>query len=333
MSDIIEKFQFLERVPIKPQFLQKSIQKNIFVNLTQLADFPLKRISAMILPYSFPESVFPLGFDEIRYGNNPIEDTTVRESIKGVFDEVLSKTSKELHPLDARLAYLFFKNIHFRSQNGVWHDAEGLFDNIVPPIISGLDEDEEATEEDWHKATVESWSEKISSPIKTEYNILSLPQLWLPPKFGDTELHIAVKSILKNLHDSKVHLSDLHWRTLEEIVAEILHDIGLQVTITERSHDGGRDVIARGELIPGEPTLLAVEVKHRHVVPVTELRQSMWANRHFPALLFVTSGRFSAGVYKEHKEKDGKLRLFLKDGQGLSQWIDQYVRRNYNDPM
>ncbi len=61
------------------------------------------------------------------------------------------------------------------------------------------------------------------------------------------------------------------------------------------------------------------------------MREAMWANRHFPALMFVTSGRLSAGIYRERIEKEGMLRLFLKDGRGLEQWIDQYVQRNFGE--
>jgi hypothetical protein len=111
---------------------------------------------------------------------------------------------------------------------------------------------------------------------------------------------------------------------LENIVAELLRDRGMEVALTSRAADGGRDVIARGELIPGEPTLLAVEVKHKPVVGLDDVRSRLYANRAFPALLFATSGRFTAGVVRERSQPDTHLRLFLKDGFALSQWVSTY---------
>jgi len=127
--------------------------------------------------------------------------------------------------------------------------------------------------------------------------MITMPSLYLPTSIGETALHAGTRAILEKLGQQRLSLRDLHWRVLEEIVAELLHDLGLRVAITERSNDGGRDVIAKGELVPGEPTVLAVEVKHRAVVRLDEVRAALWANRHFPALLFVTSGRFTGGVF------------------------------------
>jgi hypothetical protein len=98
--------------------------------------------------------------------------------------------------------------------------------------------------------------------------------------------------------------------------------MGLKVTVTPRTHDGGRDIVAVGELIPGEPTLLAVEVKHKAVVGMDDLRAAMYANRTFPALLIATSGEFSSGVIREQSLGENGYRLFLKSGIAIKQWIE-----------
>ena len=92
----------------------------------------------------------------------------------------------------------------------------------------------------------------------------------------------------------------------------------MEVKTTPRSTDGGRDIIARGELIHGEPTVLAIEVKHKGIVHLDEIRSRLYANHQFPALMFATSGRFSAGVIQEKKKPENFLRLLLKDGLALS---------------
>ena len=70
--------------------------------------------------------------------------------------------------------------------------------------------------------------------------------------------------------------------------------------------------------------LLAVEVKHMRVVNVGEVREALWANRRFPAVMVATSGRFAGGVVKERIDPDNRFRLTLKDGVALGQWLKEY---------
>jgi HJR/Mrr/RecB family endonuclease len=76
----------------------------------------------------------------------------------------------------------------------------------------------------------------------------------------------AIEPILRALQAESVELRELDWRVLEEVVAELLAARGLQVDVTTRSRDGGRDIVARGDLVPGEPMRIAVEVKQKPVV-------------------------------------------------------------------
>lgn len=59
---------------------------------------------------------------------------------------------------------------------------------------------------------------------------------------------------------------------------------------------------------------MAVEVKHKRIVDRPEVQLALYQNRGYPALVFVTSGRFTAGVFKEKAITENRLRLFLKDG-------------------
>lgn len=154
---------------------------------------------------------------------------------------------------------------------------------------------------------------------------LVLPSLWFPPKQRPCiELVDTTRDLLVALREEEKGLADLTWQQLEAVVAELLRERGLEVTATPMGADGGRDIIARGELIPGEPTALAVEVKKKEVVGLDEVRSRLYANRQFPALLFATSGRFTAGVVRERGESGAFLRLLLKDGVALGQWIHEY---------
>jgi hypothetical protein len=152
-----------------------------------------------------------------------------------------------------------------------------------------------------------------------------LPPLWYPPQEQPTiQLVDTAKAIVAALRDETMTLVDLNWRQLEEVVAELLRARGLAVDVTPRTNDGGRDILARGELVPGEPTLLAVEVKHMNVVNIGDVREALWANRRFPAVMVATSGRFAAGVVRERTDPDNRFRLMLKDGVALGQWIKEY---------
>lgn len=186
---------------------------------------------------------------------------------------------------------------------------------------------------EWMALLSQNWHAVLSDPDLGSEKTVSLPDLWVPGKpFEETQAHLSSRKILQQLMETGGSIRDLHWRQLEELVAEILHDMGLEVVLTPRSSDGGRDVVARGELIPGEPAVIAVEVKQMDVVPISVVRDALWANRGFPALLVATSGRFSAGVIRESKQQDTRLRLILKDGGALSQWLDAYGRRNCRLP-
>ena len=153
------------------------------------------------------------------------------------------------------------------------------------------------------------------------------PKLWTPSEQQRQKniLQDGAKHLLTALKSEKVELTDLSWKQLEEIVAEVLRAQGLEIHLVRENPQGGRDIIARGELIPGqEPLAMAVEVKHKRVVGRPEVQAAIHQNRHFPALMFVTSGRFTAGVLKEKQLPENQLRLVLKDGEALGDLIRDY---------
>ncbi len=160
----------------------------------------------------------------------------------------------------------------------------------------------------------------VSSPDHPA--VILLPNIWRPPEdFPSLQLAEVTGRLLSALKDQKIHLRDLKWQQLEDVVYELLRSRGLMVQMTPRSKDGGRDIIARGELIPGEPAAFAVEVKHKGVVGVSDLRSTLYANGHFPLVMLATSGSFSAGVVQEKQKPENFFRLLLKDGQALESWM------------
>ena len=157
--------------------------------------------------------------------------------------------------------------------------------------------------------------------------VIMLPNLWRPPS-ATPSLNIAnvARRLVSSLQSGDILLSDLSWQQLEDVVAEILSQKGFDIQMTARSKDGGRDIIARGELVPGEVCVVAVEVKHRRVVKVPEIRSHLQANSQFPMLLVATSGRFTAGVVREKMKPENFLRLHLRDQAAISSWIAAYKK-------
>jgi hypothetical protein len=167
----------------------------------------------------------------------------------------------------------------------------------------------------------------IAGKVLPDEKTLWSPKLWTPSAQNNQAvvLQESTRSILAALKAEAICLESISWRQLENIVAELLRAHGLEIHVVRENPQGGRDIIARGELIPGqEPIMMAVEVKHRKTVDRPEVDKALHQNRWFPALLFVTSGRFTAGVLKEKALPENQLRLFLKDGKALGDLIRDY---------
>ena len=152
---------------------------------------------------------------------------------------------------------------------------------------------------------------------RTEASTLWSPRIWTPRE-QQRQRHLVdgvLRPHLNRWATNGLCLEDLNPSEFEDLVAELLFKAGLKVYKVREAPQGGRDLIARGILVPGEePIEMAVEVKHRRVVDRPEVQLALYQNRAYPALVFVTSGRFTAGVFKEKMITDNRFRLFLKDG-------------------
>lgn len=168
---------------------------------------------------------------------------------------------------------------------------------------------------------------KIADQWQDDTRTIWSPRLWTPRAQEEHRSLLAstTRRVIETIRDESSELSTLSWRELEEVVAEVLRAQGMEIHLVKQSPQGGRDILARGELIPGEePVTIAVEVKHRPIIGRPEVQRALWQNRDYPALLFVTSGRFTAGVLKEKALAENRLRLVLKDGVALTEMIRAY---------
>lgn len=275
-----------------------------------------------------PHLLMPLGFDEFRAVATEPNSQDFLQNQQNI--PIMGFESSDL--------FVFpYESFYRESLSGAWHWFEGI---THYHYVDG-----KAVEEgknylhfigrggEHNFKPVDTWMNTIrrmaEEPTSEPYTLL-LPGMWTPRIQLEQRIALAdtIPDLLHSIHNQQTSLRDIHWRQLEEVIAELLRSHGLEIFVTPRAHDGGRDIIARGELIPGEPTAIAVEVKQKSVVGLEDVQRALRANEDFPALMVATAGRFSAGVIKERGRNRNHLRLFLKDGVALRQWIDSYSLHN-----
>lgn len=138
-----------------------------------------------------------------------------------------------------------------------------------------------------------------------------------------TDINEEVKRYLKNNPEK---LYDLSPRKFEELVASILVDMGLDVTLTQATRDGGTDIIAMVKNSLAS-FLILVECKKyspEHKVNVGIIREvaGVHSLREPAKSIIVTTSTFTKDAIKEassHKEK-----IELKDFLNLKEWLSKY---------
>lgn len=245
--------------------------------------------------------------------------------------------------------------VQFPGVDGTSEYLEGfddlLFSFKLSQVISdfkrlledGQEEEDSGEAEDAYALTIQEWAteivtDSISVPFgdfvaalrrqikapRIRPSTLWSPRIWAPREQERQRLLVdgVLRPHLNRWAVTGLCLQDLNPSEFEDLVAELLFKAGLKVYKVRESPQGGRDLIARGTLIPDEePLEMAVEVKHRGVVDRPEVQLALYQNRAYPALVFVTSGRFTAGVFKEKLIGDNRHRLFLKDGVAVGDMV------------
>ena len=139
---------------------------------------------------------------------------------------------------------------------------------------------------------------------------------------------VDVSSVLvKLLAAEPRQLYSLHPRKFEELIAELLHDMGCEVQLTPESKDGGRDVLATIDTPLGE-ILTIVECKryaeHRKVGAAIVERFLWTVDRRDRASrgIIATTSTFTSGA--RQLERNDKWRLGLRDYNHLVEWLSRY---------
>jgi hypothetical protein len=263
-----------------------------------------------------PHLIIPMGFDEyVSFRTKPsFKDMWFAKWLDGNGQSLYRQPSGKWFLLGSAPTRRG-EDFEFDTKETVKKEMEHSADGFLPyDLTFGLDE-------------VFTKLYSIAGDYLPEEKTIWSPRLWTPSSQENQSIILQhnTKDLLTALKSEKINLESVSWKQLEEIVAEVLRANGLEIHVVRENPQGGRDIIARGELIFGqEPLLMAVEVKHRSVVDRPEIDKALHQNRYFPALLFVTSGRFTAGVLREKALPENQFRLFLKDGNALGDLIRDY---------
>lgn len=274
-----------------------------------------------------PHLLLPLGFDETRPLVDPRDDP--EDYVEYGDHEWFRRATDEAKQLERKygintVSFEFGIETLFRaSGGGAWQWFEGL--NFGELIFSGAEKK--------RRYSAEMLLAKLKAVAAYPDDVartLWLPRIWSPEYTNEGRRKIGddVSLILRKLQAEQLELREIHEHKLEELVAELLRSRGFSIHLTPKTRDGGRDIIAKADLGLGEPMTIAVEVKQKDVVGRGDLLYALKANENFPAIMLVTSGRFSAGVVEERTRVANHLRLQLKDGVALSQWIATYSPNN-----
>lgn len=133
--------------------------------------------------------------------------------------------------------------------------------------------------------------------------------------------------LIQHLKKHPDYLYKISPRKFEEVVGDILHDLGCDVEITPQTRDGGRDILAAFPS-PAGKLLAIVECKrfspHRKV-GIDLVERFLWVmdkKDRASCGLLVTTTYFSPEA--KALETEFEYRLKLRDFSHLKQWIANY---------
>jgi restriction system protein len=121
-------------------------------------------------------------------------------------------------------------------------------------------------------------------------------------------------------------------RRYEELVAELLRDMGFEVEVTPATRDGGKDILAYFKTNCGT-FLSLVEAKHyrsdRKIgVELVRTLYGTLCDYQANSAMMVTTSSFSKDAHDFQKKH--KYQLSLRDYTDLTEWIQNHGNRNEN---
>jgi restriction system protein len=172
----------------------------------------------------------------------------------------------------------------------------------------------------------------VSGPPPPEVVIGALVETGGRTDEGDIIVAVAPAwlAVLRELESDSNALVRLDWRQMEELVAGAYREEGWTVTLTSRSNDKGRDVIAYRDDFGGIRLLDQVKAyKPGHIVDAEAVRAMCYVldeDRKASKAVITTTSIFAPGVYTEFATRT-PTRLELRDGAKLRAWLKRIFER------
>lgn len=121
-------------------------------------------------------------------------------------------------------------------------------------------------------------------------------------------------------------------RKFEEIVGELLADLGYTVELTSPTRDEGIDIIAIGRSSLGVEEKYLVQCKRfarDHHVGVSVVRELLGVGVRWPntGAMIVTTSTFTSPARALASHETVRWRLHLRDYNDLTQWLHAYAKR------
>lgn len=142
----------------------------------------------------------------------------------------------------------------------------------------------------------------------------------------------ANDAMIERLKKEPKDVLKLSPRKYEELIADLLRDMGHEVTLTQTTRDGGADILASMKTDLGELLCLVDAKKYREdrKIGVSMVRTLYGTLTHYQAssAMLVTTSSYSKDARAMQEEH--KYQLSLKDYTDVAGWIQRYGSRKSN---
>lgn len=139
-------------------------------------------------------------------------------------------------------------------------------------------------------------------------------------------INVVNSELINYLKKHPNELNHLHWRTFEELVAELLSNFGWEVQLTKPSKDNGYDIMGIYRDISGISNTWIIECKHwgkQRKVGI-EIARGLYTIKNelkVGGAILATTSNFTKGV---HQFSASRYDFALKDYEGILEWINHY---------
>lgn len=171
--------------------------------------------------------------------------------------------------------------------------------------------------------------------------LLPEQEIYVPDKRIITdlsEINNTIPKLISLIQEDSSFIYQITPREFEEIIAELFKQQGFDVTLTKRTRDGGKDIVAIQKDLMGLETSYFIECKRHSVdnkVDVGIVRELYGVHSEIGGpnkSIIATTSTFTTDAQKFVKEKvRSNWEMDLKDINDVLDWISKY-KQNVKNP-